>query len=265
MAVEKQIAVGHWDVVSARDSLKTYNKLKLSQLPNGFPFAQWLAATGVNEVNATAVSEIVVMMPSYLEHFAALWQDTELEQLRLWALWLVLRARSPYLQRSFRSRILSSTGALCRARRSNAIAGSEPWASSRARSATMWDVSTSRSISRRPTKSRCWSWWTISWQPTGKRISELPWMTEATQQRALEKLSLFRAKIGYPERWRDYSALTVGDNLLDNVRAAAAFSHDYQVAKLGSPAVGRSGTPTRRPSTLFIIRWSTTSPSRRLF
>ena len=61
-------------------------------------------------------------------------------------------------------------------------------------------------------------------------------MTKATQERALEKLSLFKAKIGYPERWRDYSAMELGDSLMDNVRAASAFAHDYEVTKLGTPA-----------------------------
>lgn len=236
VAVEKQIAAGHWDVVSARDSLKTYNKMELSQLPEGFPFAQWLAATGVNEVNATAVSEIVVMMPSYLEHFAALWQDTELEQLRLWALWLVLRARSPYLPEEFSEQNFEFYGRTLQ----GATQQRDRWkrAVGFVEGAVGHDVGRLYVAQHFPATHKEQMLELVDYLLAAyrERISELPWMTEATQQRALEKLSLFKTKIGYPERWRDYSALTVGDNLLDNVRAAAAFSHDYQVAKLGSPA-----------------------------
>jgi endothelin-converting enzyme/putative endopeptidase len=61
-------------------------------------------------------------------------------------------------------------------------------------------------------------------------------MTEATKERAYDKLATFRPKIGYPDRFRDYSALQVSpDDLLGNARAAAAFETDRQLAKIGSP------------------------------
>ncbi len=67
-------------------------------------------------------------------------------------------------------------------------------------------------------------------------IRTLPWMTEETRKAAEEKLVLFRNKIGYPEKWRDYSALTVSrDDLIGNVDRSAIFRRDYQLAKLGKP------------------------------
>ena len=63
-------------------------------------------------------------------------------------------------------------------------------------------------------------------------ISALDWMTEETKQRAYEKLDTFRPKIGYPEKFRDYSALQVSpDDLLGNVAAASAFETDRQLAQ----------------------------------
>ena len=67
-------------------------------------------------------------------------------------------------------------------------------------------------------------------------IAALDWMGEETKQRAYEKLDTFRPKIGYPEKFRDYSALEVSpDDLLGNVAAAAAFETDRQLRKIGSP------------------------------
>ena len=67
-------------------------------------------------------------------------------------------------------------------------------------------------------------------------ISRLPWMTPATRERALAKLEAFVPKIGYPDTWRDYSALEVrSDDLLGNVRRSAEFEHDYELGKLGGP------------------------------
>jgi putative endopeptidase len=67
-------------------------------------------------------------------------------------------------------------------------------------------------------------------------ITNLDWMTPATKQRALEKLAKFGVKIGYPDKWRDYAALTItpGD-LVGNVERARAFESAYETAKLGKP------------------------------
>jgi len=68
------------------------------------------------------------------------------------------------------------------------------------------------------------------------RIENLPWMSEATKQKALEKWASFTPKIGYPDKWRDWTGLQVhqGDYFA-NVESAAKFNYDYMVAKIGKP------------------------------
>jgi endothelin-converting enzyme/putative endopeptidase len=67
-------------------------------------------------------------------------------------------------------------------------------------------------------------------------IAALDWMSEETKQRAYEKLDMFRSKIGYPEKFRDYSSLEfTPDDLLGNVAAANAFETRRQLAKVGAP------------------------------
>jgi putative endopeptidase len=67
-------------------------------------------------------------------------------------------------------------------------------------------------------------------------IGELEWMGDETRRRALEKLGKFAPKIGYPARWRDYSALRIDPaDLIGNVQAAHAFEFDRQLAKIGKP------------------------------
>ncbi len=68
------------------------------------------------------------------------------------------------------------------------------------------------------------------------RIQRLDWMSEATKQKALAKLNAFMKKIGYPDKWRDYSKLTiVPDNYAKNIIASSAFDYDYMINKLGRP------------------------------
>ena len=69
------------------------------------------------------------------------------------------------------------------------------------------------------------------------RIEHLDWMSDATRQKALEKWSTFLPKIGYPDKWRDWSGMTVTpDNYYGNVAAATQFNYDYEIAKVGKPS-----------------------------
>ncbi len=68
------------------------------------------------------------------------------------------------------------------------------------------------------------------------RIENLDWMSDTTKAKALEKWSSFLPKIGYPEKWRDWSGLTLnGDSYFADVIATTQFNHDYDIAKIGKP------------------------------
>jgi putative endopeptidase len=70
----------------------------------------------------------------------------------------------------------------------------------------------------------------------GDDIRTLPWMTDATKNAAEEKLDLIRRKIGYPEKWRDYSSVKVARaDLVGNVQHSAVYERNYNFAKLGTP------------------------------
>ena len=70
----------------------------------------------------------------------------------------------------------------------------------------------------------------------GEDIQALPWMTEATKQQAEAKLADFRQKIGYPDKWRDYSKFSVTrTNFVEDLDRSAAFEFDYELNKVGKP------------------------------
>ncbi len=70
------------------------------------------------------------------------------------------------------------------------------------------------------------------------RIENLEWMSAETKAKAIEKWKTFDPKIGYPDKWRDYSGLTIDPNksYFDNLIAATAFENAFQMAKIGKPA-----------------------------
>jgi len=79
----------------------------------------------------------------------------------------------------------------------------------------------------------------------GNDIKDLPWMSDETKKAAAEKLAMIRNKIGYPEKWRDYSALTVErDDLIGNQRRSVVFARNWNLGKLGKPVDEKEWTMT---------------------
>jgi putative endopeptidase len=67
-------------------------------------------------------------------------------------------------------------------------------------------------------------------------ISDLSWMSAETKAKAFEKLTKFTPKIGYPDKWRDYSTLQISaDDLFGNLGRISAFARNYELAKIGAP------------------------------
>ena len=71
----------------------------------------------------------------------------------------------------------------------------------------------------------------------GERISSLTWMSPKTKVNALVKLNSFTVKIGYPDKWRDYSGVEIdrAKSYWENVKAALQFSAEYEMSQLGKP------------------------------
>ena len=70
----------------------------------------------------------------------------------------------------------------------------------------------------------------------GQSITDLDWMSETTKKAAHVKLAAFTPKIGYPDKWEDYSALSIkGDDLIGNIMRSGKVSHDKDIDRLGGP------------------------------
>lgn len=70
----------------------------------------------------------------------------------------------------------------------------------------------------------------------GQRIQNLAWMSDVTKAKAQEKLAAFTVKIGYPDKWRDYSSLQIkNDSYWDNAQRANRFEHNYMISKANKP------------------------------
>jgi endothelin-converting enzyme/putative endopeptidase len=240
LALDTLLAKGHWERAQTRDVQKTYNLMTIDELTALCPAFGWdayVTALGgqLSGPHAT-LAEVCVRQPSFFEHLSTVLTETPIEVWRDWLVAHVLRAAAPYLSDpfveanfDFYGRTLSGTPEL-RARWKRGVAFVE---------GAIGEAVGKEYVARHfPPRAKAQMDELVANLLAAYResISRLDWMTEPTKERAYEKLGTFRSKIGYPDRFRDYSALEVrhGD-LMGNARAAAAFDTDRELAKIGSP------------------------------
>ncbi|MEZ5094767.1 MAG: M13-type metalloendopeptidase [Nocardioides sp.] len=236
LEIETRLAQGHWERAETRDVQKSYNltsRAALGELAPGFDWDGYVAALGGG---AHTLAETVVKQPSYLAHLSQVLGEVPVEDWRHYLAVRVLRAAAPYLTDDFvetnfdfYGRTLNGTPEL-RARWKRGVAFVE---------GAIGEAVGREYVARHfPPTSKAMMDELVANLLTAYRqsISVLDWMGEETKQRAYEKLETFRPKIGYPDRFRDYSALEVAEgDLLANAAAAAAFETDRQLAKIGAP------------------------------
>ncbi|MGI8645606.1 MAG: M13 family metallopeptidase [Nocardioides sp.] len=236
LAIETRLAAGHWERAETRDVQKTYNLTTADALAELAPAFDWSAYVTNLGGNAATMAEAVVKEPSFFAHLSQVLTEVPIEEWRQWMLSRVLRSAAPYLHDDFvetnfdfYGRTLNGTPEL-RARWKRGVALVE---------GAMGEAVGREYVARHfPPRSKALMDDLVAHLLEAYRqsISRLDWMSEETKQRAFDKLDTFRPKIGYPEEFRDYSALAVwAGDLMGNVAAAAAFETDRQLAKIGAP------------------------------
>ena len=236
LELETRIAAAHWDVVARRDADKTYNPVTWAELPElapGFPWHDWAREVGGTE---ETFGRLVAMQPDFLTAAAALWASEPLETWKDWLRWRILTSRASFLHSEVVDQDFAFYG--------TAMSGTEEIKARWKRGVASVEGALGEEVGKEyvarhfPPGHKARMEELVANLTAAYRysITRLPWMTPATQERALAKLEAFVPKIGYPDEWRDYSALEVrADDLLGNVRRSAAFEHDYELGKLGGP------------------------------
>ena len=244
MAVETDLAKGHWDRVACRDVEKMNNPMSWQEIVDSAPTLPWRewregirsAARSAGIEQTTFLDEAIVTQPDYLPHAARIWQETDLEDLKAWAAWHVVHGRATLLSGAFveenfdfYGRTLQGTDEL-RARWKRGVALVESCLGE-----ALGEIYVERHFppSHKSAMEKLVGRLIEAYRQS---ISSLEWMSPATRARALDKLALFTPKIGYPVRWRDYSAveITPGD-VLTSVRSVERADMAYSLDKLTKP------------------------------
>ncbi len=227
--LETRIAEKHWDIVAVRDAVKRYNLYTrqdlLAQFPSGI---HWL--TGMHmapgQERANRSEEIVVWQPDFLTGLEQLLASEPIAAWRTWLTLHIVSAHAPYLSDSFVqanfefSKILSGTEEL-RPRWKRAVSlvnGSLGEDVGRLYVAQHYTESHRVDMDQLVDALQ---------QAYHSSIAQLPWMSEETRFRALEKLAKFNPMVGYPVKWHDYSDIAVdATDLIGTLDRIAA--HDFE-------------------------------------
>ena len=230
--LETAIAATHWDIVKVRDMVAMYNLRTVSQMNQEAPDFGWESILKAADIS---INEVVNCQPSFFTDVSSLLVDEKLDAWKAWARFHVVADLSPYLSTAFvqtrfdfYGRVLTGQKAI-RPRWKRAVSFTEDSMGEAVGKIYVRDHYPEEA-SRRMTE-------LVDNLLAAYResISNLTWMGPETKAEALVKLDHFRTKIGCPTKWRDYSALSVGDDLIENVLAEGEFATQYELSKLGGP------------------------------
>jgi putative endopeptidase len=236
MEVETRLSQGHWERAETRDVQKTYNLLTLAELQALCPAFDWEAFIRNLGGSESTIAEVCVRQPSYLEHLSSALAELSIEHWRTWLAIRVIRTAAPYLPNDFVETNFDFYG--------RTLSGTPQLRDRWKRGVAVVEGSIGEAVGR--------EYVTRHFPPASKAmmeelvgnllrayresISALDWMSAETKQRAFAKLDMFRSKIGYPEKFRDYGELDFKpDDLVGNVLSANAFETRRQLAKVGAP------------------------------
>jgi len=219
--------------VELRDNVKTYNKKSFKEFVNLVPDFDLEKFSGKQDIKTDT---IIVQNIPYLKNASALLKATPLETLKLYTRWKLLSRFAGYLPKNFDNENFRFFATVMRgtkqqrARLERAIRSTDGLLGmplGKLFSKKYFPEDDKKKVSEMIENVR---------KIYGERIDKLTWMSDSTKARAHKKLKAFTYKIGYPDKWKDYSSIDIkSDKLFENVIEASLFAHEENVKKIGKP------------------------------
>ena len=236
MALETRLAAGHWDNVRDRDATATYNPHTRSELEALAPRIDWAAWLDGLKAPVGALDRVIVREPSFVSTLDETFGEVPLEDWKVWLRWHLLRATAALLDDAFVEADFDFYG--------RTLTGAPELKAAWKRGVGVVEGAMGEAVGRlyvdehfpAEAKEQITELVANLIEAYRRSITSLAWMSEETRSRALEKLDSFTPKVGYPDRWRDYSTLQIDrDDLVGNVRRACEFEADRDLARIGQP------------------------------
>jgi len=232
--METRLAEASMTRVEMRDPYKLYNKFSLNDLSRQTPGVDWTRLFEMMKVKGQ--DSVIVGQPKFLATAAGMISSMPLQAWKKYLAFHVVNDMAPYLSSEFDELRFQFYGKTLRGQQEQ----KPRWK----RVLSVVDGSVGELLGQMyvekhfqpEAKERMLTLVNNLQQTYADRINRLDWMSTTTKKKALRKLNTFMKKIGYPDKWKDYSKLRIVDNnFAVNILAASEFEYDYNIAKLGRP------------------------------
>jgi putative endopeptidase len=234
LAIETDLARAQMDNVKRRDPKNLNNKMTLAELRALTPSFDWQQYLKL--VGAPSPHHYLVSSPDYFRGLETALKAHPLDHWKTYLRWHELHGAAPYLTQGFLEENFDMYG--------RTLAGTQALLPQWRRCVRVVDRDLGEALGQAyverafppDSKQRMLKMVHALEDALGRDIQELDWMTPATKQRATEKLKAIEEKIGYPNRWRDYSSVkVVPDSYVGNVSQATTFEFHRSLNKIGKP------------------------------
>ncbi len=234
LTFETRLAKASQGLVYRRDPSHVYHKMTTAQLSALAPAIQWKRYLA--EVDAPKVASLNVVAPEFFSSLSTMAATVPLSDWKTYLRWMLVDARAPYLSQPFVDEDFDFYG--------RDLSGAKQLKARWKRCVEYTDRDLGFALGKRyvetsfspKSKARTKRMVSAIQDALRKDLRGLDWMTPQTKKQALKKLGLMAEKIGYPDKWRDYSKLRVArGDFVGNVERSAAFEVHRELAKIGKP------------------------------
>lgn len=234
LALETSLAKDYWPVEKSRDDELTYNLWRKADFSAKAPGLDW--ETVFKTAGVDGQSEFLVSQPEALAAVARAVNSAPLEQWKAYSRYQVIQSWATSLPARFDEERFAFYGKALRGQK----AQQERWK----RGMDLLDGVLGEAIGQvyvakhfpASAKADVLGMIAVFKKALGQKIQGAKWMSASTKTEAMAKLNAFGAKIGYPDKWRDYSTMkVVRSDLVENMRQATAWQYQYDLDKLGKP------------------------------
>ncbi|MCF0053138.1 M13 family metallopeptidase [Dyadobacter sp. LJ53] len=219
--------------VELRDPVKTYNKMAFKGFQSLTPDFDLEAFADKQDIKTDS---IVVQNKLYLQNVNKLLKATPVETLRLYAKWQLLTRFAGYLPKSFDQENFRFFSTVMRGTKQQKARVERAIRSTDGLLGMPLGKLFSKKYFPEEDKKKVSDMIENVRTVYGERIDKLTWMSDSTKAKAHKKLKAFTYKIGYPDKWKDYSSIKIEkDKLFENAIAASLFAHKEEIEKIGKP------------------------------
>ncbi|MFI5222062.1 MAG: M13 family metallopeptidase [Bacteroidia bacterium] len=235
--IEKELAHASMTRVERRDQEKQYNKWKLDEFASQIPLVSLKNYTNLNQIKITGDGEVLIAQPEFFKHLNHLFEIVTVEQWKIYLKWKLINGTSSYVSRQANQYAFDFYGKTLTGVKEQKPRWKRVVASANSLIGELVAQEYVKVAFSAESKKRVNEMVDHLREAFAQRIQKLDWMSDSTKQKAMEKLLSFSRKLGYPDKWKDYSKLQINrnDSYLELYYKACEFSYNEDIGKLFKP------------------------------